>query len=187
MKAISSEIISDCLNMDPIQTAELMAETNDFYYCPYIYGFSNYSRKNYRQNILKYTDVLDLSGKGPAGTHLGGTGIAVSNVSKNKDLAIEYAFWIAGAECQKSLFYQSGGQPGNSEAWEDKQINLETNDFFKGTRKTLDLAWVRPRHNGYMEFQDKSGDLINEYLQTEISAESVCEKLSDMYNKSFKE
>ena len=88
MKAISSEIISDCLNMDPIQTAELMTETND---------------------------------------------------------------------------------------------------FFKGTRKTLDLAWVRPRHNGYMEFQDKSGDLINEYLQREISAESVCEKLSDMYNKSFKE
>ncbi len=152
-----------------------------------IYGFSNYSRNNYRKNILKYIDVLDLSGKGPSGTHLGGTGIAVSNVSKNKDLAIEYAFWIAGAECQKSLFYQSGGQPGNSEAWEDEKINLETNDFFKATRKTLDLAWVRPRHNGYMEFQDKSGDLINEYLQTEISAESICEKLSDMYNKSFKE
>jgi hypothetical protein len=167
--------------------SELMTETNDFYYCPYIYGFSNYSRNNYRKNILKYIDVLDLSGKGPSGTHLGGTGIAVSNVSKNKDLAIEYAFWIAGAECQKSLFYQSGGQPGNSEAWEDEKINLETNDFFKATRKTLDLAWVRPRHNGYMEFQDKSGDLINEYLQTEITAESICEKLSDMYNKSFKE
>ena len=187
MKAVSKEIINDCLSMDPIQTAELMTETNDFYYCPYIYGFSNYSRNNYRKNILKYIDVLDLSGKGPSGTHLGGTGIAVSNVSKNKDLAIEYAFWIAGAECQKSLFYQSGGQPGNSEAWEDKKINLETNDFFKATRKTLDLAWVRPRHNGYMEFQDKSGDVINEYLQTEISAESICEKLSDMYNKSFKE
>ena len=136
---------------------------------------------------MKYIDVLDLSGKGPSGTHLGGTGIAVSNVSKNKDLAIEYAFWIAGAECQKSLFYQSGGQPGNSEAWEDEKINQETNDFFKATRKTLDLAWVRPRHNGYIEFQDKSGDLINVYLQTEITAESICEKLSDMYNKSFKE
>ena len=38
-----------------------------------------------------------------------------------------------------------------------------------------------------MEFQDKSGDIINDYLQSEISAESVCEKLSDMYNASFKE
>ena len=187
MKAVSNELIKDCLTMDPIQTAELMTETNDFYYCPYIYGFSNYSRKNYRKNILKYIDVMNLSGKGPAGTHLGGTGIAISNVSKNKDLAIEYAFWIASAECQKSLFYESGGQPGNSVAWEDEKINLETSDFFKATRKTLELAWVRPRHNGYMEFQDKSGDLINEYLQSNISAESICEKLSDMYNKSFKE
>ena len=187
MKEVSNKLIKDCFTMDPIQAAELMTETNDFYFCPYIYGFSNYSRKNYRKNILKYIDVMDLSGKGPAGTHLGGTGIAVSNLSKNKDLALEYAFWIAGENCQKSLFYESGGQPGNSEAWNDSKINLETNDFFKATRKTLDLAWVRPRHNGYMEFQDKSGDIINEYLQSEIKAESVCEKLSDMYNKSFKE
>ena len=185
MKAVSKELITDCLTMDPIQTAELMTKTNDFFYCPYIYGFSNYSRKNYRKYILKYIDVINLSGKGPAGTHLGGTGIAVSNVSKNKDLAIEYAFWIASAECQKSLFYESGGQPGNSVAWEDDKINKETNNFFRGTRKTLDLAWVRPRHNGYMKFQDESGNLINEYLQSEIKAESICEKLIDMYNESF--
>ena len=185
MKAVSKELITDCLTMDPIQTAELMTETNDFFYCPYIYGFSNYSRKNYRKYILKYIDVINLSGKGPAGTHLGGTGIAVSNVSKNKDLAIEYAFWIASAECQKSLYYESGGQPGNSVAWEDDKINEETNNFFRGTRKTLDLAWVRPRHNGYMKFQDESGNLINEYLQSEIKAESICEKLIDMYNESF--
>ena len=187
MKTVSNELIKDCLTMDPIQTAELMTETNEFYYCPYIYGFSNYSRKNYRKSILKYIDVMNLSGKGPAGTHLGGTGIAISNVSKNKDLALEYAFWIASAECQKSLFYESGGQPGNSVAWEDEKINLETSDFFKATRKTLELAWVRPRHNGYMEFQDKSGNLINEYLQSSISAESICEKLCDMYNESFKD
>ncbi len=185
MKAVSKELITDCLTMDPIQTAELMTKTNDFFYCPYIYGFSNYSRKNYRKYILKYIDVINLSGKGPAGTHLGGTGIAVSNVSKNKDLAIEYAFWIASAECQKSLYYESGGQPGNSVAWEDDKINKETNNFFRGTRKTLDLAWVRPRHNGYMKFQDESGNLINEYLQSEIKAESICEKLIDMYNESF--
>ena len=186
MKAVSKELITDCLTMDPIQTAELMTETNDFFYCPYIYGFSNYSRKNYRKYILKYIDVINLSGKGPAGTNLGGTGIAISNVSKNKDLAIEYAFWIAGAECQKSLFYESGGQPGNSVAWEDNKINRETSNFFRGTRKTLDLAWIRPRHNGYMKFQDESGNLINEYLQSAIKAESICEKLIDMFNKSFK-
>ena len=119
MKAVSNELIKDCFNMDPIQTAELMTETNDFIFVHIFMAFQTTLEKNYRKNILKYIDVMDLSGKGPAGTHLGGTGIAVSNVSKNKDLALEYAFWIAGADCQKSLFYESGGQPGNSEAWKD--------------------------------------------------------------------
>ena len=39
-------------------------------------------------------------------------------------------------------------------------------DFFITTRLTLDQAWIRPRHNGYMKFQDESGNIINEYLQS---------------------
>ena len=50
MKAVSDELDSNCLEMDPIQVSELMSSQNDFHYCPYIYGFSNYSRKNYRKN-----------------------------------------------------------------------------------------------------------------------------------------
>ena len=165
----------------------ILSETNDFFYSPYTYGFSNYSRAGYRKNLLTYGNVIDLSNKGPHGTHLGGTGIAVSNTSKQKELALEYSYWIAGSDCQQTIFYSNGGQPGNSDAWENNIINLETNNFFKNTRLTLNQAWVRPRHNGYMEFQDKSGDLINDYLQSEIRPESVCEKLSDMYNASFKE
>ena len=185
MKSISGELISECLEMDPIQTAEIMSEQNDFYYSPYLYGFSNYSRKSYRKNILFYADVMDLSGKGPAGTHLGGTGIAISNTSKNKDLAIEYAYWISSADCQKNIYYNHGGQPGNAKAWEDKRINEETNDFFINTRLTLEKAWVRPRHNGYMKFQDESGNIINDYLKTNIKEELVLEKLNFMFKESF--
>ena len=75
-------------------------------------------------NLLTYGNVIDLSGKGPHGTHLGGTGIAISNKSKNKELALEYSFWIAGSECQQTIFYTSGGQPGNSDAWENNNINF---------------------------------------------------------------
>ena len=95
--------------------------------------------KDYRKNILKYGNVIDLDGKGPHGTHLGGTGIAVSNISKYKDIALEYSYWIAGADCQQTIFYTSGGQPGNSDAWENNKINLETNNFFKNTFKILDI------------------------------------------------
>ena len=185
MKEISNCLIQDCFSMDPIRTAEILSETNDFYYAPYTYGFSNYSRKDYRKNILKYGNVIDLDGKGPHGTHLGGTGIAVSNSSKYKDIAIEYSYWIAGADCQQTIFYESGGQPGNSVAWQNKEINDHNNNFFIATRQTLDQAWVRPRHNGYMKFQDESGNIINEYLQSNIQEDTVMNKLSLMYLESF--
>ena len=187
MKVVSNELGSDCLEMDPIQVSELMSTQNNFYYCPYLYGFSNYSRKGFREHFLTYCNVMDLSGKGPSGTHLGGTGIAVSKVSNNIDLAMKYAHWVAGADCQKDIFYKSGGQPGNAVAWENKEINSETNNFFINTRLTLDMAWIRPRHNGYMKFQDHSGDIINDYLKSNIKEEVVCQKLCELYKESFEE
>ena len=185
MKNISAYLISDCFVMDPINTAEILSSDDDFYYSPYTYGFSNYSRENYRANILTYGNVLNLSNKGPHGTHLGGTGIAISNKSNHKDLALEYSYWIAGADCQQSLFYNSGGQPGNSIAWENQQINNECNSFFNNTRLTLNQAWIRPRHNGYMKFQDESGNIINEYLQSNTNESIIIDKLKKMYAESF--
>ena len=185
MRVVSNLLSNECLSMDPIIVAEEMTESNNIYYCPYLYGFSNYSREGFRKNILFYTDVMDLSGKGPAGTHLGGTGIAVSTQSQNKDYAIEYAYWIASSECQKNIFYSSGGQPGNSFAWEDNTINEETNNFFNNTRDTLEKSWVRPRHNGYINFQDEAGNIINEYLYKYIDESKVYEKLKLEFKKSF--
>ena len=187
MKHISKYLIDECFYMDPIRTAEILSETDDFFYSPYTYGFSNYSREGYRKNLLTYGNVIDLSNKGPHGTHLGGTGIAISNKSKHKELALDYSYWIAGSDCQQTIFYTNGGQPGNSDAWENNTINLETNNFFKNTRLTLDQAWVRPRHNGYMKFQDESGNIINEYLQSNVSEVQVIEKLKLMYAESFEE
>ena len=86
---------------------------------------------------------------------------------------------------QKNLFYSSGGQPGNMDAWNDESINSETNNFFKNTKQTLNLAWIRPRHNGYMNFQDNSGDIINEFLQSNTKESFVIDKLKTLYQESF--
>jgi multiple sugar transport system substrate-binding protein len=187
MKNIADLLPEECFEMDPVDTAESMSENNHIVYCPYLYGFSNYSRQNFRANILIYTNVIDLSGKGSVGTHLGGTGIAVSAQSKNKNYAMDYAYWIAGSDCQKKTYYENGGQPGNAVAWEDQKINYETNSFFSNTRQTLDEAWVRPKHNGYMNFQDEGGNVINEYLQTSGDEEKIYEKLKSEYKQSFKD
>ena len=187
MQNVIKYLPNECLTMDPIQTCEYMAENKDIYYCPYIYGFSNYSRNRFRKNVLFFTNVLDLSGMGPIGTQLGGTGIAVSSKSHFKKKAIEYAFWIASSECQRDSYYINGGQPGNAIAWEDNNINNETNNFFSGTRDTLEGAWVRPKHNGYMKFQDIGGDIINDFLKNNLKEEEIYDKLEYEFNKSFVE
>ena len=143
-----------------------------------------------KENPNIKTEVVDATNKSEVEgfcSTIESIDIAISNKSKNKELALEYSYWIAGSECQQTIFYTSGGQPGNSDAWENNNINLETNNFFKNTRLTLDQAWIRPRHNGYMKFQDESGDIINEYLQSNVNEVNVIEKLKLMYAESFEE
>ena len=67
------------------------------------------------------------------------------------------------------------------------KINNETNNFFSNTRQTLEDAWVRPKHNGYMNFQDEGGNIINEYLQNSGDEEKIYEKLKSEYKQSFKD
>ena len=54
MKDVSVHLIGDCFTMDPIQAAEILSSIDDFYYTPYTYGFSNYSRDDYRKNFKVY-------------------------------------------------------------------------------------------------------------------------------------
>ena len=58
----------------------------------------------YRKTILTFSNVMDLEGNGPVGTHLGGTGIAVSKKSSYKKEAFEYAFWVASSKLSKRCF-----------------------------------------------------------------------------------
>ena len=92
---------------------------------------------------------------------------------------------MASSDCQKNIYYKNGGQPGNAVAWDNEIINKETNNFFSGTRDTLEGAWVRPRHNGYMKFQDLGGDIINDFLKNNLNEEDIYDKLNYEFKKSF--
>jgi len=187
MKRLSDLVPLDCLNMNPIETLEYMSNNNDKAYCPLLYGYSNYSRKGFRESIIKFTNTpsFNQDKNNCSGSQIGGTGLAISKQTTNIDLALEYAFWVASAQCQKSLYYFSGGQPGNLEAWNDKSINDDSNNFFKNTLETLERSWLRPRYDGYMYYQDKAGTIINNYLSSDNSEELVIDELSAEFERSF--
>ncbi len=185
LQEITRLMPAKCLELDPIGIFDWMGNTADGpAYSPFGYGYTNYSRDGYCAFPLSFADAPGMQGGNPQGTVLGGTGIAVSASSKHKDSAVDYAFWIAGADCQAGLFFDTGGQPANAVAWESDHCNAASRDFFRNTRATLDSAWIRPRYNGYMWFQDQAGNILHACLRGETSAFSALSRLESAYQES---
>jgi multiple sugar transport system substrate-binding protein len=171
---------------DPIQVFEkLAAEGSDIAVAPLLYGYVNYAIDGFRPNRLAFADMPVLGTAGPVGSALGGTGIAVSAYSENRDAAIDFAYRLASADIQRGLYASSGGQPGHATAWEDAGVNAPTHGFYENTRATLEGAWVRPRHNGYMEFQDAASKRINVALKAGEPGAAVIAELNQMFRESF--
>ena len=58
MKELYSLLDKKMFECNPIAIAELMTSTDDYWYCPFAYGYSNYSRKGYAKYLLTYTDLV---------------------------------------------------------------------------------------------------------------------------------
>ncbi|WP_167404856.1 extracellular solute-binding protein [Vibrio penaeicida] len=181
---VSQHVDERCFSMNPIGAYEWLASREDAAYIPYLYGYSNYGREGFRQHVVRSCDAPVFGDKTVGGTTLGGTGIAISASTLHKEVALKYAFWIASADVQKDLFFNSGGQPGNLVAWEDEHCNQQSNHFFKDTLTTLENAYLRPRHNGYMQFQDVAGDWVNACLQGQLSPEKTVENIQQEFARS---
>ncbi|WP_091950831.1 extracellular solute-binding protein [Phyllobacterium sp. YR620] len=186
MREISALIDHACFDMDPIAVLERMGLPEADIACsPLIYGYVSYAIEGFRPSLIAFADIADAGGNGPIGSALGGTGIAVSAFSAHRDAATDFAYWIASGDVQRGPYAAAGGQPGHAAAWEDAAVNAATTDFYAATRKTLESAWVRPRHNGYMAFQQKASDRINAGLMNGHESAAVVADLNRLFRESF--
>lgn len=184
MKELWSAVDKKMFGYNPIAIAELMTTTDDYWYCPFAYGYSNYSRKGYAKNILHYTGLVEFENYGKLKSTLGGTGLSVSASSKNKEWAIRFAEWIVSPEIQSTFYVEHGGQPGHRSAWLNKEVNDHCHNYFSNTLPALDRAYMRPRYNGYLHFQDQAGNPLQQYLWDGTNAENVLETMNSIYRKS---
>lgn len=176
----------ECLVKDPIAVFEEMVMPSSKIACvPLIYGYVNYAVDGFRPELLEFSNIPVADGRKPVGSALGGTGLCVSASSAHRDAAKDFAFWVAGGNIQRSLYALSGGQPGHADAWEDDAVNKASHDFYRNTRDTLEGAWVRPRHNGYMAFQEIASTHLNACLQGARPLEELVEGLNDLFASSF--
>ena len=168
------------LDWNPIALYDYMAEQNDIAYSPLAFCYTNYSRAGFRKNILKYHTAPEINN-----TVLGGAGIAITSSCTNVQEAANYAAWICSDVVQSTIYVNAQGQPGNKMAWENKQANVITNNFFTNTMPSLTNAYLRPRYQGWPKFQTFIGETIHAYLLHDTAPELVLEKLQAAYTASY--
>jgi multiple sugar transport system substrate-binding protein len=184
MKELYSLLDKKMFECNPIAVAELMTSTDNYWYCPFAYGYSNYSRNGYAKFLLTYSNLVSFESDNHLKSTLGGTGLAVSALTKNKEWAIKFASWVVSPEIQSTLYVQHGGQPGHHSAWVNDDANRNSNNYFINTIDALDRAYVRPRYNGYLHFQDYAGIPLQQYMLNKGRPEKVLEEMNKIYQSN---
>lgn len=187
LRELTGYCTEEMLSWNPIKVYEAMSTRDDIYYCPFAYGYSNYSRRGYAKNLLLSTDMVSIGKHGKLQSTLGGTGLAISVHSAELDTALDYAMFTTSSAIQKTLYYESGGQPGHRAAWLDEEVNRQTSHYYSHTLPALDRAYMRPRYSGYFHFQDHAGDIVRDYIRNGGNTKLILEKLDVLYRESLLE
>ena len=174
-----------CLDWNPISVYEAMSQTDEFVYCPFAYIYSNYARRGFAKKTLRFADLIEIPGCGMLRSVLGGTGIALSAKSLHREQALAYMVFVGSSEIQKGIYLENGGQPAYRAAWLDDRANLLTGEFFRSTLLSMDNAYVRPRYNGYLYFQENAGRPLVDWLSGEMGMNKTIEAMNRVYRESL--
>lgn len=166
MKELYSLVDEKMFRANPITVAEWMTTTDDYWYCPFAYGYSNYARDGYALHRLTYADLVSMGTRGRLRSTIGGTGLAISACSRHPQQALAFAEMVASPSFQSTFYTEHGGQPGHRLAWLNEKANRLTNNFFYTLLPAMERGYMRPRYDGYLYFQDRAGDPLQEYLMS---------------------
>ncbi len=172
-----------CLRRNPIATYEALVNGDKLVYSTFAYGYSNYARPDYTGHPLRFAGLVSFNGKRLRST-LGGTGLAISRRCQYVEEAVAYTRFVGSSECQRGMYFTSGGQPGHRGAWVDPAVNRVGNNFFLDTLPTLDEAYLRPRYPGYIKFQDHAGPVVHRYLSEAENLKDTLAALDVLYRES---
>jgi len=180
MRHLASLCPQRVFSLDTIALHEELATSESAVFCPFVYGYVNYSRRGYARHVLQAGDVISYGGQHLKGV-LGGTGLAISSRTRNPKQAAAFVAYAASGEMQRTIYCDCGGQPGHMSAWLDDECNRQTHDFFRATLPSLEDSYLRPRYSGYLSFQDAAGTILHEFVQGEKTSRQTLQKLNELY------
>lgn len=178
LRELAQLVSPDCAKRNPIATWELLAGGESIALCPFAYGYANYSRDGFAAHVIETGGLIRIDGHAQCRSTLGGAGLAISARCGEIAAAVEYCRFTASSTCQARLYFDSGGQPGHRSAWLDKEVNRRSHDFFRTSLDVLDDAWLRPRWDGYLGFQETAANVVHRYVWCGGDPRAVAEELN---------
>lgn len=187
LQALADLVDPACRAMDPIAALNALSESPRHRIIPLTYLYAPYARAGYRPNRIAFHDIPAIGPGGPIGSALGGTGIAISARTAHPALCTDFAVWLASADLQRGLYSAHNGQPGNARAWGDPGVNAAVGNAYANTRLTHEAAWLRPRHKGYMAFQEAGSHIVLDAITGRTPHASALDALDQRFIESFPE
>lgn len=179
---IMREILDWCppevLEWNSIGLLNAMRDRADIAYCPYVFGFANYGLAGPGQ--LGFSNIPGVESNTARGSILGGTGLAVSHKCAHPEAALAVAGFVLGREVQIAMTLQHG-QPARRSAWLDATVNATFNGFYQRTLATIEQAYVRPRHPGYLTWQWEAGQAMEQFLREPGDPHALLDTLDALY------
>lgn len=176
LAALAGLMEDSCFGSNPPAVFDRMSAGDAIAYVPLAFGYTNYARPGGDGARLRFTDIPS-AGRGPAGSILGGAGVAVSAASPHRQAAADFAAWVSGAQAQREIVGPHGGQPGSASAWDEPGLDGACGGFLSGTRATIEAAWVRPRAPWWPEFQRPAGEALAVMLRARHDPAAIADAL----------
>jgi multiple sugar transport system substrate-binding protein len=166
-----------------IDLLEAMATTDDIKYCPMVFCFNSYAqRPRDGSHLLRFSSLPGMmAGQDSGGSVAGGTGLAVSSDSIQREAALRVAADWVGEEAQIRIG-QDGGQPAHRSVWQEGATASINGTFFDECRADMETAVLRPRYSGYVALQNSAGDLLKQdAMRQDRPAETVIAEIEELF------
>ncbi|MFJ8752572.1 carbohydrate ABC transporter substrate-binding protein [Streptomyces sp. NPDC102441] len=154
-------------------------------YCPLVYGEASYTRSG--AYPLAFSCPPGWRSGGPAGSVLGGAGLAVSAArvrdAGTRDAVRDHLRRLLSDPVQGELFPMTGGQPAARPAWTGRTGDRHWQDFCRDTLDTVEGAWLRPRRPGYLTFQERASRLLRDGLAAGTPHRTLLDALDTWYRE----
>ncbi|WP_405667768.1 extracellular solute-binding protein [Streptomyces sp. NBC_01166] len=170
---------------DPSGVLRAMAHGTGPAYCPLVYGDAACTWSG--AYPLAFSRPPGWRPGGPAGSVLGGAGLAVS-AGRVRDAGTRAAVRdhlrrLLSDPVQRELLPMTGGQPAARSAWTGRSGDRHWRDFSRDTLNTVEDAWLRPRRPGFLAFQEHASELLRDGLEAGTPHPALLDALDTWYRR----